>query len=103
MSSIAEFYSRNLATEVIKGSVQKAKNGGTPGRVPLGYLNVRHIENGCEVRTVEVDPERGPLMAWAFEAYATGDWTIRRLLAELTRRGLTTEPGPRTPGKPLSD
>ena len=29
MSSIAEFYSRNLANEVIKGSVQKAKNGGS--------------------------------------------------------------------------
>src|SRR5580692_7126648 len=29
MSSIAEFYSRNLANEVMKGTVQKAKNGGT--------------------------------------------------------------------------
>ena len=103
MSSIAEFYSRNLATEIIKGSTQKAKNGGTPGRVPLGYRNVRHIENGYEVRTVEVDPERAPLMAWAFQAYSTGDWTILTLLAELTRRGLTTKPGPRTPSKPLSD
>lgn len=103
MSSIAEFYSRNLATEIIKGSVQKAKNGGTPTRVPLGYRNVRRIENGYEVRTVEVDPERGPLMAWAFTAYATGDWTIRRLLDELIQRGLTTAPGPRTPSKPLSD
>ena len=32
MASSAEFYSRNLATEVIKGTTQKAKNGGTPGR-----------------------------------------------------------------------
>ncbi len=103
MSSIAEFYSRNLATEIIKGSVQKAKNGGTPARAPLGYLNVRRIENGYEVRTVEVDPERGPLMAWAFAAYATGEWTILRLADELNRRGLTTKPGPRTPSKPLSD
>ena len=101
MSSIAEFYSRNLATEVIKGSVQKAKNGGTPGKAPVGYLNVRHTVNGVEGRTVEVDPVRGPLMAWAFEAYATGDWTIRRLLAELTERGLTTAPGPRSPARPL--
>jgi site-specific DNA recombinase len=101
MSSIAEFYSRNLATEVIKGSVQKAKNGGTPGRAPIGYLNVRRIVDGREVRTVELDPERAPLMAWAFEAYATGDWTIRRLLDELTERGLTTVPGKRGPGKPL--
>jgi site-specific DNA recombinase len=101
MSSIAEFYSRNLATEVIKGSVQKAKNGGTPGKAPVGYLNVRHMVNGVESRTVEIDPVRGPLMAWAFEAYATGEWTIRRLLAELTRRGLTTAPGPRSPARPL--
>ncbi len=102
MSSIAEFYSRNLATEIIKGSTQKAKNGGTPNRAPLGYRNVRRMENGYEIRTVEVDPERGPLMAWAFEAYATGDWTVLRLQAELTKRGLTTAPGPRTPSKPLS-
>jgi len=103
MSSIAEFYSRNLANEVIKGSVQKAKNGGTPGRVPLGYLNVRHFTNGREIRTVEVDPERGPLMAWAFDAYVTGEWTIRNLLAELTCRGLTTTPGPKTASRPPSD
>ncbi len=102
MSSIAEFYSRNLANEVIKGTVQKAKNGGTPGRAPTGYLNVRGMVNGREVRTVEVDPERGPLIAWAFEAYATGEWTIRRVLAELTARGLTTAPGTRGPGKPLA-
>jgi site-specific DNA recombinase len=100
MSSIAEFYSRNLATEVIKGTTQKAKNGGTPGRAPTGYLNVRRMIDGREARIVEVDPVRGPLMAWAFEAYATGEWTIRRLLAELTARGLTTAPG-RRGGKPL--
>ena len=49
MSSIAEFYSRNLANEVIKGSVQKAKSGGTPSpQAPVGYLNVRQIDNGME-------------------------------------------------------
>ncbi len=103
MASISEFYSRNLATEVIKGSTQKAKNGGTPGRVPLGYRNVRKLENGREVRTVEVDPERGALIAWAFEAYATGEWTILTLVGELNRRGLTTRSGPRTASRPLSD
>jgi site-specific DNA recombinase len=101
MSSIAEFYSRNLANEVIKGSTQKAERGGTPTLAPIGYLNVRRMENGREVRTVEVDPERGPLMAWAFEQYATGDWTIRSLLAELTDKGLVSVPGPRRPSKPL--
>jgi site-specific DNA recombinase len=88
MSSIAEFYSRNLANEVIKGSMQKVLAGGTSNRVPIGYLNVRRIESGREIRTVELDPERAPLIQWAFQAYATGGWTTRGLLAELTERGL---------------
>ncbi len=45
---------------------------------------------------------RAPMMRWAFQAYATGDWTIRTLLAELTRRGLTTVPGPKIPARPLT-
>ena len=49
MSSIAEFYSRNLANEVMKGMGEKARNGGTLGKAPLGYLNVRaRDENGRE-------------------------------------------------------
>ena len=74
MSSIAEFYSRNLATEVSKGLSQKIALGGTPMRAPIGYLNVRKTdENGREIRTVEVDPERAPLIRWAFEHYAEGE------------------------------
>ena len=102
MSSIAEFYSRNLANEVIKGSTQKAKSGGTVGKAPTGYLNVRKTESGREIRTVEIDPERGPLMRWAFEQYATGEWTLRGLLETATEKGLTSTGGPRTPSKPLS-
>ncbi|MDT5092633.1 MAG: site-specific recombinase [Mycobacterium sp.] len=53
MSSIAEFYSRNLATETRRGRVQKAQNGGTPGMVPFGYLNVRtRTDDGSEIRMV---------------------------------------------------
>jgi DNA invertase Pin-like site-specific DNA recombinase len=101
MSSIAEFYSRNLASEVIKGSVQKARSGGTIGKAPLGYLNVRRMQNGREVRTVEIDSVRGPLMKWAFETYAKGGWSVRRLCRELAKRGLETVPGPVRPSKPI--
>ena len=102
MSSIAEFYSRNLANEVNKGLIQKAKNGGTPNRAPLGYLNVRKFEDGREIRTVEVDPERAPLVVWAFKTYATGEWTIRTLLAEVTKRGLLSRPTRKRPAKPVT-
>ena len=60
------------------------------------------MENGQEVRAVDIDPERAPLVQWAFEAYATGDWTLRQILNEVTKRGLTTRPGPHTPAKRLS-
>ncbi|MCU1580048.1 MAG: Resolvase domain protein [Rhodoglobus sp.] len=102
MSSIAEFYSRNLATEVTKGLTQKALSGGTVTRAPLGYKNIRHTDSlGRESRTVEVDEERAPLVRWAFEAYATGNWSLSMLHEELTRRGLRTRPTPRFPAKPL--
>jgi len=63
MSSIAEFYSKNRATEFTKGLTQKFETGGTPMRAPIGYLNVRkRDEHGREYRTVEIDPEHAPLV-----------------------------------------
>jgi len=102
MASIAEFYSQNLATEVMKGLRQKAVQGGTPGRAPLGYLNERRFDDGREVRTITVDPERSEHVIWVFHAYATGEWSIPRLVTELAARGLTTRPGPNTPAGPLT-
>ena len=43
MSSIAEFYSRNLANEVIKGMSEKARNGGTNGKAPPDYRDIRSL------------------------------------------------------------
>src|SRR3954468_18002534 len=34
LATFAEYYSNNLATEVLKGLTQKARNGGTPMRAP---------------------------------------------------------------------
>ena len=103
MSSIAEFYSRNLANEVIKGMGEKARNGGTLGKAPLGYVNVRgRDENGREVRTVALDEERAPLVRLAFTEYATGNWTVRQLAEHLNNRGLTIPPTARKPTNPVS-
>ncbi|MFZ0664666.1 MAG: recombinase family protein, partial [Acidimicrobiales bacterium] len=94
MSSIAEFYSGNLATEINKGMDQKAKKGGMLGRAPIGYVNVQHFDGSSSkpIRRVELDPERAALVSWAFEAYATGNYTIRQLTEELADRGLTIRP-----------
>ena len=103
MSSIAEFYSRNLANEVIKGMGEKARNGGTLGKAPLGYMNVRaRDENGREIRTIALDEERAPLIRLAFTEYATGNWTVRQLADHLNTLGLTIPPTPRRPAKPIT-
>ncbi len=92
MSSIAEFYSQNLAAEIVKGTETKVKRGGTPTVAPIGYLNVRHVIDGREVRTVEVDSERALHIRWAFEQYATGQWGLNQLAAALEERGLRRRP-----------
>ena len=102
MSSIAEFYSRNLANEVIKGMGEKARNGGAIGRAPLGYLNKQGRDSrGREARWVDVDPVRGPLITQAFTEYATDRWTLSTLTDHLTAHGLTTVPTPSRPSHPL--
>ena len=102
MSSIAEFYSQNLATEVKKGMGEKIKGGGTVSRAPLGYQNVRYVdEKGREERTVILDPDRAPLVKMAFEAYATEQWTVNSLADYLGACGLTTRATPKIPSKPI--
>jgi DNA invertase Pin-like site-specific DNA recombinase len=104
MASIAEFYSRNLATEVMKGMGQKAKSGGTPFMAPMGYLNMQTVdEMGRESRYVAVDEERAPLVKLAFKYYATGDWVARKLAEYLSARGLTSRPTPRKPARAISE
>ena len=102
MASIAEFYSQNLANEVMKGLRQKALQGGTPGRAPLGYFNERQLVEGREIRYVALDPDRAKHITWAFKAYASGTWSLNELVTELNHRGMTTKPGPNTPEKPIT-
>lgn len=88
MADLAEFYSSNLASEILKGSVQKARLGGTPYKAPVGYKNVRSFDGGRDIRTVELDDERASLVRQAFELYATGEYSLRQLQAALADRGL---------------
>jgi DNA invertase Pin-like site-specific DNA recombinase len=101
MSSIAEFYSRNLSTEIIKGTSKKVQRGTYPGLAPIGYVNVQDFSGGNELRWIEVDPDRAPHITWAFETYATGDYTLRQLAEALDERGLRTRATPKRPPRAL--
>ena len=80
----------------------KARNGGTVGRAKVGYLNVRKRIEGREVRTIETDPERAQFIAMAFEAFATGKYTIDSLQVMLTQAGLRMQATARRPARPIS-
>ncbi len=102
MASFSEYYSRNLAAEALKGMEQKVKAGGTPTGAPIGYLNQTGRFEGREVRYVEVDEQRAPLVKWGFDAFATGDYSISSLTRELQDRGLSFRATPKKPERPIS-
>ena len=81
---------------------QKARNGGTLTRAKIGYLNVRDQVDGREVRSVAVDPERGPLIRLAFERYATSEYTMAQLSQFLTEHGLRMRPQRNRPASPIT-
>jgi site-specific DNA recombinase len=102
LAAFNEYRSAEDGADIAYKMGQKAKSGGTLGRARLGYLNVRDHFEGREVRTVIPDPDRAPLITLAFELYATGQYSLERLIDELTDRGLRTRPG-RRPSGPIAD
>ncbi len=103
MASMAEFYSRNLANEAKKGIAQKAKNGGTHGVAPLGYVNTLSRIDGKEVKGVAIDEDRAEHIRWAYETYASGDWSISSLRDGLEERGLKSRTTQSFVGQPLNN
>jgi site-specific DNA recombinase len=102
MAAISEFYSNNLSMEAKKGLHEKARRGGTPAYAPLGYLNATTRTDGHEVKTVIIDEDRAEHIRWAFESYATAQWSIAELTDELERRGLKSRPTRKYVGSPLT-
>jgi site-specific DNA recombinase len=84
---VAADYIRNLRDEVKKGFYGRLKQGFYPLAAPIGYED----QGGGRVKTI--DPLRGPLVAKAFELYATGNWSLDALQQELNARGLRAKKG----------
>jgi site-specific DNA recombinase len=96
-----QFQSMQTSENVKRGLKQKASVGGTYGPARLGYLNsVDELPDGRRVAIVTIDPDRGPLLTFAFQLYATGEYSLAELAAELERLGLRSRPtAKRTPKK----
>jgi site-specific DNA recombinase len=84
---VAADYIRNLKEEIRKGFYGRLKQGIYPLPAPLGYL-----DRGAG-KPKDPDPKSAPLVRLAFELYATGEYTLATLGAELERRGLRNRRG----------
>ena len=102
LAAFNEYRSAEDGADIRYKMREKAKRGGTLGRAPIGYINVRERFEGREVRTVVIDDSRGPLVRQAFELYATGEYTLDRLQQTMADQGLSTRPTAKWPEQPVS-
>ena len=96
-----EMQVRQSGEDIKQKLLHKAKSGGTTGRAKLGYINDRKDFDGRLVNTIAIDPQRAPLITWAFEQYATGEYSMIKLAEMLAEQGLTTRKSSKWPERPF--
>ena len=82
--AVAKHYVENLKEEVKKGMREKAEQGIYPGRAPFGY------RNNSALRSIEVHPDKAPILKRIFALYASGRHSLTTL-----REALFAETGTR--------
>jgi len=86
---VAADYIRNLREETKKGFYGRLKQGLYPIRAPIGYLDC----GGGQPKIP--DPKMAHMVREAFDLYATGNYSLIRLVDEMYRRGLRNRDGRR--------
>ncbi len=98
MAVTNQYESMKTGRNVRGGLYQKAKVGGSYGGRRLGYVkSVEQLPDGRQVSTPALDPDRHHFMTLAFQLYASGEYSISQLVAELYRAGLRSYPTRRYP------
>jgi site-specific DNA recombinase len=82
MAAVAQYYSDNLRTEVLKGMEEKVRQGWPVGHAPFGYVNVTDKNE-----PVQPHPERAKALVRIFELYSTGSHTFESLARQLESEG----------------
>ncbi len=85
----AKNYIDNLSEEVKKGQKEKIAQGWLPTKPPLGYKTIG--EKGHKIHIL--DEEKAPLVRKMFEFYASGEYSLKRLVEKMYQEGLRTPNG----------
>ncbi len=89
IESVDEYYSENLAQEVVRGMREAALRGFFLGsKAPFGYRKVKVSDGAKERPTLEVDPATAPVVEEIFEKSLRGSG-LKELCKELNERGVT--------------
>lgn len=80
MAAVAQYYSDNLRSEVLKGMDEKVRQGWPTGLAPYGYVNT---DDSAE--SIVPHDEKGKTVARIFELYAGGQHTFKSLADQLER------------------
>ena len=68
---------RKIAQRTSMGMEQKAREGILPTKAPIGYKNI--CDNDTGRKTIIIDETVAPYIKKAFELYATGNYSFKRL------------------------
>ena len=82
MAAVAQYYSDNLRSEVLKGMDEKVRQGWPTGLAPYGYINVQNRE-----APVIPHPEKSRALVRIFDLYAWGNHTFKSLADQLLQEG----------------
>jgi DNA invertase Pin-like site-specific DNA recombinase len=82
MAAVAQYYSDNLRSEVLKGMDEKVRQGWPPGLAPYGYINVDDRDE-----PVKPLPETSITLVRIFELYSAGGQTFESLADVLECEG----------------
>lgn len=90
---MARNYSLNLGEETKKGMLEKARAGIYPSFARVGY---RNVDGPQGKRIIVVDPETAPLIADLFRDFASGAFSIKRLVEKFRLQSRTFSSRPIT-------
>ena len=89
IESVDEYYSENLAQEVVRGMREAASRGFfLASNAPFGYKRVKVNDGAKERPTLEIDPATAPVVSEIFEKSLRGSG-LKELCKELNERGIT--------------
>ena len=89
IESVDEFYSENLAQDVMRGMREAASRGFFLGsQAPFGYRRVKVSDGVKERPTLEIDPATAPVVKELFESSLRGNG-LKEICKALNDRGIT--------------